>query len=113
MHLMNILRMVTAYPLNADIDPERSRKIKDAIDADSHPLATLRHVPLLSSLATCDGTPSMLSARTLAIKRPLDDDGKDDSDATKIPCVHSRTGPDERQKSIPSTVKKIPALLSS
>ncbi|KAH9007945.1 hypothetical protein EDB83DRAFT_2323523 [Lactarius deliciosus] len=33
-----------------------SKGIESAIDADPHPLATLNHAPLLSSLATYDGT---------------------------------------------------------
>jgi hypothetical protein len=39
-----------------------SKEIKSVIDADPHPLATMRHAPLFSSLATYDGTPTVLSA---------------------------------------------------
>jgi hypothetical protein len=74
----NILRVVAAYPLDAGIDSERSEEIKSAIDADSHPFATMRHAPLLSSLATCDGTPTILSALARSLKRPRSDDVKHD-----------------------------------
>ena len=75
----NILRVIAAYPLDAWVDGGRSPEIKSAIDADPHPLATLRHGPLLSSLATCHGTPTILLALAPSLKRPRNDNVKDDA----------------------------------
>lgn len=75
----NILRVVAVYPLDAWIDSERSKEIKSAIDADPHPLATMRHAPLLSSLATCNGTSMIPSVVACSLKRPRNDDVKGDA----------------------------------
>jgi hypothetical protein len=76
----NILRVVAAYPLDAKIDATtRSKEIRDAIEADPRPLATLRHGSLLSALATYDGTPTILSALALSMKRPRNNDVEGDA----------------------------------
>ena len=63
----NILRVVAAYPFDAKIDATmRSNEIKVAVEADQHPLATLRHGSLLSALATYDGTLTIMSALALS-----------------------------------------------
>jgi hypothetical protein len=38
----NILRVVAAYPLDAGISSSQSEKIKEAVNADKHPLAILK-----------------------------------------------------------------------
>jgi len=71
----NILRVVAAYPLDADVNSQSSKNIQQAILEDNHPLATLLHAPLLSSLARDDATPSVLSSLR---KRIRDDVGDQD-----------------------------------
>lgn len=39
----------------------------------------MRYGPLVSSLATCDGTPTILSALARSLKRPQNNDVKDDA----------------------------------
>jgi hypothetical protein len=75
----NILRVVAACPLAANIDPDSSIAIKSALSDDKHPLATLKHAPLFASLSTYDSTPSILSClkKTLKRARGQDDEDKD------------------------------------
>ncbi|KIL64829.1 hypothetical protein M378DRAFT_1040593 [Amanita muscaria Koide BX008] len=73
----NVLRVVVVYPLDG-FDPARSEEIASALREDNHPFATLRHAPFLSSLATHDDTPTILSS--LVAKRVRQDDGDGDED---------------------------------
>jgi len=77
----NILRVIAAYPLDANLDSQ-SENIQGAIREDKHPLATLRHAPLLASLTRCDSTPSVLSSLSTSLKRLRgeDDDQADQAD---------------------------------
>ena len=70
----NVLQVVAAYPLDAWIDPRRSEEIKMALQEDQHPIAMLRHAPLLASLATCEGMPTILSSLTHSLKRAREGD---------------------------------------
>jgi hypothetical protein len=69
----NILRVIAAYPLDADVNSQASKTIKEAIREDNHPLATLLHAPLLSSLTRCDSTPSVLSSLRKRIRDEIGD----------------------------------------
>lgn len=87
----NILRVIAAYPLNAKFD-STSKHIKSVLGKDQHPLATLRHVPLLASLATDSETCTILSSLQKSLKRQRtdgdveDEDGQPDAKSRKIPA---------------------------
>ena len=46
----NILRVIAAYPQDALLTNPR-KTVQAALDADKHPIATMKHVPLSASLA--------------------------------------------------------------
>ncbi|KAM6492769.1 hypothetical protein JOM56_012493 [Amanita muscaria] len=73
----NMMRVVVVYPVGG-FDPARSEEIASALREDNHPFAILRHAPFLSSLATHDDTPTILSS--LVAKRVRQDDGNGDED---------------------------------
>lgn len=72
----NILRVVAAYPLNANLN-SRSNAVQAMLKADEHPIATLKHAPLLASLATSDSTPTILSSLRNNMKRSREAGGQD------------------------------------
>jgi hypothetical protein len=64
----NILRVVAAYPLDVNLH-SRSKFDEAALLADRHPLATLKRATLLTSLATSDSTPTILTDLISRLKR--------------------------------------------
>jgi hypothetical protein len=55
----------------------RSKLVKTALQADRHPLATLKRATLLTSLATSDSTPTILSDLKSSMKRSREAHGQD------------------------------------
>jgi hypothetical protein len=78
----NILRVIAAYPLDAKLESRApSKDIQSALLEDLHPLATMKHSTLLASLATSNGTPSILSLLNRNLKRVREEeDGLDKAD---------------------------------
>jgi hypothetical protein len=64
----NILRVVAAYPLDAKFTTASS-KVQRALVEDKHPMATLRHAPLLASLASYNSPLTILSSLSTSLKR--------------------------------------------
>jgi len=74
----NILRVVAAYPLNASFTT-LSTNVQKALDEDKHPLALLKHAPLLASLTSNDSPHTIFSSLSVSLKRArgeVDDQGK-------------------------------------
>jgi hypothetical protein len=73
----NMLRVIAAYSLDANLTTSSS-KVRKALEEDNHPLATLRHAPLLASLTSCDSPRTILSSLSASLKRArceVDDQG--------------------------------------
>jgi hypothetical protein len=72
----NILRVVAAFPLTSNMN-SASTHVQAAIKGDGHPLATLNPEVLFAALARFDGTPSIMSTLTVALKRACEDEAAD------------------------------------
>ena len=80
----NILRVIAAYPLDANIG-SNSKEISDALLADAHPIATLEHNSFITSLATySSGSPGVLSLSDMFnTKRCREESESGDADAPR------------------------------
>ena len=64
----NVLRVVAGFPLGANFDAA-SKKVKNAIAEDPHPLAALNHAPLVASLSRFNDVPPILAWLAKNIQR--------------------------------------------
>jgi hypothetical protein len=72
----NILRLVAAYPLDADFEA-RGEKVAKVLEEDNHALALMRRSTLASILATENQVPSVLSSLAVALNMARDGDNRD------------------------------------
>jgi hypothetical protein len=64
----NILRVIAAYPLDVNLS-STSSDIARALRDDNHPLAILKHLPLVACLSSV-GTPSMMESLAKTLQQP-------------------------------------------
>ena len=77
----NILRVVVAFPVDENFSSSAAG-VQKALKEDSHALAKLKHLALVSALADPDGE-SIISMLKNALKRPHDDEDDGDDRAPK------------------------------